>query len=51
METLKGFLYHTAAECKEITIFDQKQPFETSNTTVKSVGQVLFLFKRYDNLF
>ena len=29
MENLKGFTYTTAAKCKEIAIFDQKQPFET----------------------
>ena len=29
MENLKGFTYPTAAKCDEITIFDQKQPFET----------------------
>ena len=29
MEILKGFTYHTAAKCEEITIFDPKQPFET----------------------
>ena len=29
MENLKGFRYSTAAKCEEITIFDQKQPFET----------------------
>ena len=29
MENLKGFMYPTAAKCEEITIFDQKQPFET----------------------
>ena len=29
MENLKGFRYSTAAKCVEITIFDQKQPFET----------------------
>ena len=25
----EGFRYPTAAKCEEITIFDQKQPFET----------------------
>ena len=29
MEILKGFRHPTAAKCEEITIFDQKQPFET----------------------
>ena len=29
MENLKGYTYPTAAKCEEITIFDQKQPFET----------------------
>ena len=29
MENLKGNMYATAAKCEEITIFDQKQPFET----------------------
>ena len=29
MENLKGFTYLTAAKCEEITISDQKQPFET----------------------
>ena len=29
MEILKGFRYSSAAKCEEITIFDQKQPFET----------------------
>ena len=29
MKNLKGFMYPTAAKCEEITIFDQKQPFET----------------------
>ena len=29
MENLKGFSYSVAAKCEEITIFDQKQPFET----------------------
>ena len=29
MENLKGFMYLTAAKCEEITILDQKQPFET----------------------
>ena len=29
MENLKGFRYPSAAKCEEITIFDQKQPFET----------------------
>ena len=29
MENLKGFRYPTAAKFEEITIFDQKQPFET----------------------
>ena len=29
MEILKGFTYPTAVKCEEITIFDQKQPFET----------------------
>ena len=29
MEILKGFRYPTAAKYEEITIFNQKQPFET----------------------
>ena len=29
MKILKGFTYPTAAKCEQITIFDQKQPFET----------------------
>ena len=29
MANLKGIMFPTAAKCKEITIFDQKQPFET----------------------
>ena len=29
MENFKGFMYPTAAKCKEIAIFDQKQPSET----------------------
>ena len=29
MENLKGFTYPTTAKGREITIFDQKQPFET----------------------
>ena len=29
MENLKGFTYPTSANCEEINIFDQKQPFET----------------------
>ena len=29
MENVKGFTYPTAAKYEEITIFDQKQPFET----------------------
>ena len=29
MENLKGFTYPTAAKWEEITIVDQKQPFET----------------------
>ena len=29
MKNLKGFTYPTAAKCEEITIFDQKLPFET----------------------
>ena len=29
MENLKGYRYPTATKCEEITIFDQKQPFET----------------------
>ena len=29
MENLKGFTYPISAKCEEITIFDQKQPFET----------------------
>ena len=29
MESLNGFTYPTAAKCEEITIFDQKQPFDT----------------------
>ena len=29
MENLKGFTYPAAAKCEEITIVDQKQPFET----------------------
>ena len=29
MENLKGLTYPIAAKCKEITIFDQKQPFKT----------------------
>ena len=29
MENLKGFTYSKTAKCEEITIFDQKQPFET----------------------
>ena len=28
MENLKGFMYLAAAKCKQIAIFDQKQPFE-----------------------
>ena len=42
METLKGFTYPTAAKCEEITIFDQNQPFQTSNMTVGSADKVLF---------
>ena len=29
MENLKGITYTTATKYEEITIFDQKQPFET----------------------
>ena len=29
MENLKSITYPTAAKCEEITIFDQKQQFET----------------------
>ena len=29
MENLKGITYSTAAKCEEITIFYQKQPFDT----------------------
>ena len=29
MGNLKGIMYPTAAKCDEITIFDQKQAFET----------------------
>ena len=51
MENLKGFTYPTAAKCEEITIFYQKQPFETYNATMGSVDHVQFLFKCYNNSF
>ena len=51
MKTSKGFTYPTAAKCEEITIFDQKQPFETLNVTMVSVDHIQFLFKRYNNYF
>ena len=51
MENWKGFTYPTAAKYEEITIFDQKQAFETKNGTIGSVDHVQFLFKRYNNSF
>ena len=51
MKNLKGFRYPTAVKCEEITIFDQKQPFETWNEPMGSVDHVQFLFKRYNNSF
>ena len=51
MKILKGFRYPTAAKCKEITIFDQKQPFETRNVHMGSVDHVKSLFKRYNIFF
>ena len=51
MGNLKGLTYPTAAKCEEITIFDQKQPFQTQNATVGSVDHVQFLFKPYKNSF
>ena len=51
MENFEGFTYPTAAKCDEITLFDQKQPFETLNATMGSVDHVQFLFKHYTNSF
>ena len=44
-------MYPTAGKCEEITIFDQKQPFETENAPMGSVYHVQFLFKCYNNSF
>ena len=51
MEILKGFTYPTAAKCDEITILDQKQPFETLKATMGSIDYVQFLFERYNTSF
>ena len=51
MENVKGIMYPTATKCEEITIFDQKQPFETYNATMGSVDHVQLLFTRYNNSF
>ena len=43
MENLKGFMYPITAKCEEITILDQKQPFELNRDQVVCRPRPIFV--------